>query len=50
MAEAEMAQIGAANDQQMPTWRTDMTDAAVRMREEFELLREQKLFDAERMG
>jgi len=50
MAETEMAQIGAQYDQQMPNWRTDTSDAAEELRTKFEELRQQKLFDAERMG
>ena len=50
LAETEMAQIGAQYDQQMPNWRTDTSDAAEELRTKFEALRQQKLFDAERMG
>lgn len=49
-AEAEMANIAAANEVAMPGWQSDPSKEAAALREEFAKLKEQKLFDAERQA
>lgn len=50
LAEGELAQESARLDQMSPGWQTNVGPEADALRAQFEALREQKLFDADRQG